>query len=47
LSGESLGLVRYFAVREGKDEIVTPQPVKDGGILFDSAADNWRSSSIN
>src|SRR5713101_5505218 len=35
LSGESLGLVRYFAVRERKDEIVTPQAVKDGGILSD------------
>src|SRR5260370_5178100 len=35
LTGESLRLVRYFAVRERKHKIVTPQMVKDCGILFD------------
>jgi hypothetical protein len=33
LTGESLSLVRHFAIRERKDKIVTPQTVKDCGIL--------------
>src|SRR5882672_3316214 len=35
LTGESLCFVRHFAIRESKDEIVTPQTVKDRRILFD------------
>src|SRR6202158_3680874 len=35
LTSESLCLVRYFAVRKRKDKIVTPQTVKDCGVLFD------------
>src|ERR1700730_15435451 len=35
LTGESLCLVRYFAIRERKDKIVTPQTIKDSGILSD------------
>ena len=35
LTGESLCLVRYFAIRESKDKIVTPKTVEDGGILSD------------
>src|ERR1700730_12794936 len=35
LTCESLCLVRHFAIGERKDKLVTPQTIKDSGILSD------------